>query len=345
MATARADNFETTTMTEENDGSLEFPQLDIWYIVIIHIVAVLAIVGNSMTLAAIFKNEKLQTTTNVYVGSLAVADLLVGIIIPLLTILGGLFHVGLTLLSDVLFCTLYNVFYMFPMFCSAYHFMYIANDRHYAVVYPFKYNSTTSKSRTVFNLAVIWITALVTAVNPLFSINSKDTSHGKCDTKFVEKWYFLPAVAGPIFVHTVLASIFYGRIFVIAWKQNKKIHAAHVQGQNTKRISIRDLKAVKTLSITAGAFLLCWLPYLIYCTTILFGDSSVSMPVYYLVFSLALSNSCMNVIIYAAWNQEFRKTFLSFRWCAWLKTKLSLVCLVENKAVTEYQTDMSHVSD
>ena len=57
-----------------------------------------------------------------------------------------------------------------------------------------------------------------------------------------------------------------------------------------------------------GSFSICWLPYMVVACTIISGACTSEFGIGYKAsFSLAMANSCMNPIIYAWKNPEFRQ--------------------------------------
>jgi 7 transmembrane receptor (rhodopsin family) len=72
--------FDTNSSNEniENYGSEERTKLNVPYVVMETLVAVLAVIGNSIVIAVFFRERKLRKRTNYYIISLATADFLVG---------------------------------------------------------------------------------------------------------------------------------------------------------------------------------------------------------------------------------------------------------------------------
>ncbi|XP_013775819.1 octopamine receptor beta-2R-like [Limulus polyphemus] len=73
----------------------------------------------------------------------------------------------------------------------------------------------------------------------------------------------------------------------------------------------REYKAAKTLGIIMGAFVLCWLPFFLwYVSVTLCGDPCPTPGVVVdTLFWIGYFNSCLNPIIYAYFNLEFREAF------------------------------------
>nr|QVK45755.1 G protein-coupled receptor [Proales similis] len=78
-----------------------------------------------------------------------------------------------------------------------------------------------------------------------------------------------------------------------------------------ERRKTKDTKAIKTLGIIMGIFLICWLPFFI---MYLFGSlTGMAVPhsVERLITWIGYVNSFINPIVYALTNRDFRKAYLS----------------------------------
>jgi hypothetical protein len=73
------------------------------YISLEVVIGAFSIVGNALVLLAIYKNIKLQTVTNTFIASLALADLLVGILV---SPLAALSYLGLP--NNYMWCVFTN---------------------------------------------------------------------------------------------------------------------------------------------------------------------------------------------------------------------------------------------
>lgn len=119
-------------LTAEPEGD---PPLDLTYAITEILVAVVAIIGNALTLTVFAVDRKLRRLTNYYIVALAVADLLVGVLgIPfaILTSIGlpKLLWPCLLMLSTLLvLCTT-------SIFCL----VAVSVDRYWAILYPLRYS-------------------------------------------------------------------------------------------------------------------------------------------------------------------------------------------------------------
>ena len=83
-----------------------------------------------------------------------------------------------------------------------------------------------------------------------------------------------------------------------------------VQRSERKRMK-REHKAAKTLGIIMGAFILCFCPFFLwYVITTMCGDACPYPPVVgSMLFWVGYLNSCLNPLIYAYFNRDFRTAF------------------------------------
>lgn len=94
------------------------------YISLEAVIGITAIAGNALVLIAIFKFPKLQTITNFFIASLAVADLLVGIFVAPLAALS---YLGLP--EDYLGCVFTNSIVVVLTQISIFNLVDVANRK------------------------------------------------------------------------------------------------------------------------------------------------------------------------------------------------------------------------
>jgi len=87
----------------------------------------------------------------------------------------------------------------------------------------------------------------------------------------------------------------------------------------------RMRRSARTLGLIIGAFVICWLPFFVVATVKPFaGDMHVPPNVRSIVLWLGYSNSLINPVIYAIWDQSFRRAFKNMFTCHWHNT--SVIC-------------------
>lgn len=128
-----------------------------WPILSISPFSVFGILGNLLVCFTIMRDQKLQTKTNYYLFSLAIADLAVCAIVIPLSVIQDFLDVWIFssvictmwIFSDILLCT-----------CSIYHLTFVSILRFIAIQFPLNAKQTTSRSKTKLNIFLIWSIAI-----------------------------------------------------------------------------------------------------------------------------------------------------------------------------------------
>lgn len=142
-------------------------------------------------------------------------------------------------------------------------------------------------------------------------INYKENSHLECLFPHVNpSWLLFVTASVPFVVCWVVICVLYFRIFQEARKARKQQRqiAPMSVGINT------EIKAAKVLGIAISAFLLSLFPLVVYFSVISFSHQitqnlDIIDSIQLALMTIALSNSCMNFIIYAWKNSQFRQAY------------------------------------
>ncbi|XP_049445645.1 trace amine-associated receptor 1-like [Epinephelus fuscoguttatus] len=245
------------------------------------LLSVITIFGNLLVIIAVLYFQQLHTPTNYLILSLAVADLLVGIIVfPFslaFSVSSCLYHEGL--------------FY-----------------RYYAVCQPLTYNIRINHRVIVVMILLSWgVSALIGIGVIIAGLNNE-----KCNERCLID-VLIENTVGPIlsfYLPVIIMLCIYLKIFLVAKRQARSIQ--NPTCQNTKSgatVSKMERKATKTLAIVLGVFLLCWTPFFLCITFLPLINDSVPVPVIETLNWLTLSNSMLNPFIYAFFYSWFRSAF------------------------------------
>jgi len=136
-------------------------------IVALGIIDLTVVLGNSLVVAAVLTTRKLRTVTNIFIVSLACADLLLGFAVLPFSIslevdewLWGQVWCSMWLAIDVWLCT-----------ASILSLCAISFDRFVAVTHPIKYPTLMSPTRGRWLVASVWILSFVICLPPLLGWN------------------------------------------------------------------------------------------------------------------------------------------------------------------------------
>uniref|UniRef100_A0A182RHP4 G-protein coupled receptors family 1 profile domain-containing protein n=1 Tax=Anopheles funestus TaxID=62324 RepID=A0A182RHP4_ANOFN len=264
--------------------------------------------GNILTIIAVWYYRRLQwLISNLFVLSLAISDIFVGLTLPYHLA----FYMGVDLGRHKHLCLLRFFVLIIACSVSIWNLIAIAVDRYIAICYPLHYTRLMTKRTALTILGFGWCLAISIATIPLIW-NKWDTAQ-ECEfDELLHPWY-VAGVITPIFsVVWLCLFVVYWRIWREASKHAKQLRA---HGGASERSS-SDWKSVQVVLLIMGCFTFCWIPYFVVVLTQIFAFVEDSSPTLYkAAFSLAMANSMMNPIIYAWKNTHFRHAFKQLLTC------------------------------
>lgn len=182
--------------------------------VVLALVTLATLLSNAFVIATIFLTRKLHTPANFLIGSLAVTDMLVSILVMPISIVYtvsktwslGQIVCDIWLSSDITFCT-----------ASILHLCVIALDRYWAITDALEYSKRRTMRRAAVMVAVVWVISISISMPPLFWRQAKAHEElTECRVNTDQISYTLYSTFGAFYVPTVLLIILYGRIYVAA---------------------------------------------------------------------------------------------------------------------------------
>lgn len=187
---------------------------------IIAFLILVTIFGNVLVVIAILTSRSLKAPQNLFLVSLAAADILVAtLIIPfsLANELMGYWYFGKTwcemyLALDVLFCT-----------SSIVHLCAISLDRYWSISQAIEYNSKRTPRRIKCIILMVWTLAALISLPPLIYKGKKeDHKNEKPQCKLNEDpWYILSSSICSFFAPCLIMILVYLRIYLIAKRRSK----------------------------------------------------------------------------------------------------------------------------
>lgn len=261
--------------------------------------------GNFFIIISIIYFKQLHTPTNALILSLAVADLLVGLLVfPFNT----RFTVSFCLDRRLLFCKLRNTFDVTLSTASILNLCCISIDRYYAVCQPLTYTAKMNFHVVGTMIVMTWSVSLLVAVGLLISELNYEKCAKPCGIDIL-----LANILGSIFsfyVPVIIMLCIYLKIFLVAQRQARSIQNKSCQMRTlVSTVGKLERKATKTLATVLGVFLLCWTPFFLCVSFQLLINISVPAAAYETLNWFALSNSMLNPFIYAFFYSWFRAAF------------------------------------
>ncbi len=298
------------------------------------ILVLLAIVGNTLTIAAVVKFRHLRERHYMMITSLAVADALVGVAwgIFLATML---YPVWCSIALDLMLIT-------FPSAVSHMHILVLAIDRFIAIKFPFRYMAWMSERYIKISIAVVWTVPFVYILTFLpwalrATPNKSCSEDGQLSTYVVSTQFV-------IYLLVVCAVVMiYSHINRVAKQQVNKVNVTNATtaadaeqtctSSGTTQNNARDSqgmklpvtpnmpKATKFMIAVIVAYLVTWTPYFLVAlsgiikpgliSTNVVWDVMIRISIYFM-----LLNSCLNIFIYAVYITGFRKAYKSILTCS-----------------------------
>ncbi|KAM3849852.1 trace amine-associated receptor 7e-like [Diretmus argenteus] len=266
-------------------------------------IALLTVTLNLLVIISIAHFRQLHTSTNVLLVSLAVSDLLVG----LLVIPVEIYSLQSCWFLGNLVCALFQCIGFIVTSASVGSMVLISVDRYVAICNPLRYSSMMTTSRVKICVCLCWISSVfynfMILKDHLPDLFTSCYSECVVVISYVSGTVdFIFTFVGPVTVIIVL----YMRVFVVAVSQARVMRSQITTVKSSKGTVITkksEIRAARTLGIVLLVFLLCLFPY--YCPSLAGEDSpstGSSVEVWLFYF-----NSCMNPLIYAFLYPWFRK--------------------------------------
>ena len=226
-------------------------------IVLLSFMCLLIVTVNGLVIFLTCQRKILRTLTNLFLASLALSDLMSGLVgIPLLVI---------CLVRDIIkVCVSSTIFIRFTAISSVGHILLIASDRYIFIVHDMKYHSFVTKCRAIAAIFAIWLLSFLASVIQLswHSLDEAAITEFETRTEDIDIKYSLACIALFFVVPLLLICYIYGRIFYISCKRNKTDRKLNKSLQQPScRSLLQEWRGRSVLLITMVIFVGCWLPF------------------------------------------------------------------------------------
>uniref|UniRef100_A0A665UVH9 Parapinopsin-like n=1 Tax=Echeneis naucrates TaxID=173247 RepID=A0A665UVH9_ECHNA len=256
---------------------------------------VLSVFNNGLVITVMLRNPSLLHPMNVFILSLAVSDIMVGLcgsLIVTITNYQGSFFLGHTACVFQGFAV--NYFGLVSLCTLA----LLAYERYNVVCNP-RDSLKLSMRRSIMGLSFVWVFCLFWAVTPLFGWSSygPEGVQTSCSLAWEERSW---SNYSYLILYTILCFIF--PVVVIIYCYSKVWSPS-----TTKRLEGND-HAVSMVLAMITAFFVCWLPYTVLSVVVVLDPELyipplvATMPMYF-----AKTSPIYNPIIYFLTNKQLNK--------------------------------------
>ncbi|KAG7275328.1 hypothetical protein CRUP_035955 [Coryphaenoides rupestris] len=194
-------------------------QISVSLTALVGLLILLTVFGNVLVIIAVFTSRALRAPQNLFLVSLASADILVATLVMPFSLsneLLGYWYFGkvwceVYLALDVLFCT-----------ASIAHLCAISLDRYWSVTQAIEYNLKRTPRRIKGIVVVVWVIAAVISFPPLITMEKEgDKEEGPVCKINEDKWYVIASCIGSFFLPCLIMVLVYVRIYQIAKRRTR----------------------------------------------------------------------------------------------------------------------------
>ncbi|KAM6253812.1 glucose-dependent insulinotropic receptor [Porphyrio hochstetteri] len=277
--------------------------------VILAVLASLIITANTLVAIALLCLIQKSGSKGLYfVLNLAIADVMVGFTVTGLAI----DEFSQPFYPPQIFCVLRMAFVTSSSAASILSLILVACDRHLAIRKPFHYFQMVTGLRVGVRLVGLWLVAATIGFLPVLTPGfQKVSTHDKCS-------FF--GVFHPTYMLTVFCVGFFPALFLFIYLYCDMLKIASVHVQQIREVehaglaggcppsrTTSDMKAMRTVAVLIGCFMLSWLPFFIASIVqTLCPECFPYRVIEHYLWLLGLCNSLLNPLLYSYWQKDVR---------------------------------------
>ncbi|XP_078077561.1 melatonin receptor type 1B-B [Mustelus asterias] len=278
------------------------------------------ILGNFLVIVSVIRNKKLRNSGNVFVVSLAFADLVVAVY-PYPLILFAIFHNG-WFLGDI-HCKVSGFLMGLSVIGSIFNITAIAINRYCYICHSLTYDKLYSCRNTMIFVFLVWALTVL-AIVPNFFVGSLqyDARVYSCTfTQTVSSSYTIAVVVVHFLVPITVVSFCYLRIWILVIQVRRRVKTDVRPG-----LKQTDFRNFLTMFLVFVLFAFCWAPLNFIGLAVAINPQKIAPKIpewlFVLSYFMAYFNSCLNAIIYGLLNQNFRKEYKRIITSLWAPRRL-----------------------
>ncbi|XP_067280031.1 glucose-dependent insulinotropic receptor [Pseudorasbora parva] len=271
-----------------------------------------------------------------FVLNLSIADILVGMAITGIAIDA---LEGKMVSMEKGICLLRMTFIIAPSAASILTMFLISLDRYVAIKLPLRYSQLMNKKMVAGALVPVWLISMIVGFLPSILKPMQKEDYNNVCTLF--------SVIEPKSIIIMFCLFFFPLllVFIYFYMDILKIACGHQERIRAQQSSTRFLtscrygghvKALRTVAVLVGCFTLCWCPFFVVSIV---QASCPKCKLYHFLenhlWLLGLSNSLINPLVYACWQQEVRNKICEL----FTHIKIELCCMLRSETADRYPTD------
>ena len=278
---------------------------DYIYIAAEFVSGLLTLMTNGFVLMVLCRYRSLRTVTNCYIGSLAVADILVGLLVPPLVAIS---HAGLP--RDFYACVMVNSLVGVFLNISILSLVCVSLDRYWAVVHPISRLNVATTGRALLLVAATWTVGILIGLIPLVWHKDPEGFQLCSYERVIDLKYNVYFKLFGLLFPIIIAMFYLHASILLAFSRTNVSKKRPVSNKSNDSEGIRmltaaEMKVFKSLFLIFALFAICWVPLsIINCIQ---AWTSIHVNKDLLMFTIILShfNSFVNPVLYSIGQPNF----------------------------------------
>lgn len=242
-------NYSITVQTYTNTTDVKQPLIlvrNIFLGLFLGVLCLLTIIGNAMVLHAVRTEKSLQTVSNMFIVSLAIADLIVGaVVMPM----SAVYIYTEEWIFGIVVCQIWLGTDYIASTASILNLFILSLDRYWSVTSPLKYLRKRTKKRANIMITIVWCVSSLWLVpilgwHHIFNKSVRSLPENECDTEFATN-IVLKILTGIInfYLPLTIMYVLYGRIFITIKRRSKLELGQQFFGSCSTKSNASDDKA------------------------------------------------------------------------------------------------------
>ncbi|XP_041349450.1 neuropeptide Y receptor type 2-like [Gigantopelta aegis] len=257
-------------------------------------------VGNSLTVVAVARYRRLQSTNNVMIAALAIGDLIMGLVYTPTKIM---YSTWPDLFASRVPCISYIFNTHFSSFCAVFGISMLSIERGYAVSFPYHYHSVMTIRRSV--VLSLCAFAVIICLNLPMLVGFDHYSGQDCYAPAIFPNAYLRTLIAVGVTVLILGFVAFVRVLVAEFRRQKFSNI--LSGQQLKQqISSVRCRLMCAVYVSSLVF---WLPHLTYYFYNTFTKQTRNVFVFRILSISDLCSSAVNFFIYGFKNSNFRSAY------------------------------------
>ena len=266
--------------------------------------------GNGLVIYSVLSSKEMRTTTNILILNMAVADCMVVLLVPFVTIS----YIVPQYPFGVIWCKINQYMTYVCSYANVYILVFMSINRYLAVVHPIASIPYRTQKNIIVAAIGTWSVSLLGNIPTLtifgvYNYTYKNETLSSCNIQRPDRKAFY----GPFFVFAyllpvLLVCILYGRMLY-------KLISGRTPGERAQQTTARmntNKRVTKMVVTVVAVYAICLLPVnvvFLYKNFSNYQRNNITFIIETAAYSVGYLASCINPFIYSFMSREYREKF------------------------------------